>query len=470
MLRRVCRVGALMAAVASVAGCGPPKLPATDGGVPDAGSGDAGAADAGTPDASSSGVIVTGHAVYRSGGPVVGASVQIIDPLGPKPVVTTDAAGAFAVPTVTPPYSLSVVPGAPEATEGTSVTWEGVTRTDPTVLIHGQNTAPVGATCVSGNLSTITGTLTAPVGAGNQASVQFISPDSSLDPAGVVPPSSGTIPSGSTAFSVLVGFDFAACRSVLSGKVIYLEQATIGTAIVTYAVADLTVTAGVNSTVTLTPVPTVPGTLSGTVTFSKRPVSGEISVSAFFGIGPALFPLTQDHISASSGTSSPYGLPIVVIPGVDYRVLASADTGDESEWAWSDSLTGTATVNLTLPAPHVPVAPRGPVADGTPIFTSSAVGGAGLYVTLVRTASGSRWIGYAAAPAIQLPALTGMAKLIAGTYSWTSQALLLAGGPSVDQLLDGRMVRVFDGYGAINHPDFAAASVAQLRGTGFTVP
>jgi hypothetical protein len=449
---------ALLLALA-VVGCGPGSSTSTDAAAPDASG----------PDAPPGTIAVIGHALYLAGGPVGGASVQVMDINGPHPIVATDDSGGFAVPGVVRPYSLSVVPKPPRSTNGTAVTWEGVSRADPTVVIQGPIVPPPGANCPNGLRGTIKATLATPVGAGRAGSARFLSSDSSLDPAGVPTPSAGPIFAGSTTFDLPVDFDYAACRPSAVGKILYFEESA--TDVLAYALADVTVTAGQDVAVALTPAPVAAGTMTGTITFDRRPANGVVSLAVFAGTGRAAFPLAVDAVSVDAlATSVSYTLPFPQASGLDYRVLASAEIMDASSWAWSDVRGAGGTVDLGLPPSAGGVSPRGPASSATPTFTSTPVAGATLYVTSVRDNTGLVWLGYSTSSSIALPSLPAPAALMTGNAVWESQAMRLAGGASVDQLLDGRLVRLWNGLGVITHPDVAISGSHQITPTAFTLP
>jgi hypothetical protein len=424
-------------------------------------------------------ITVAGHVRKFNGDPASGINVQIDDAAGltlstlARELDATDPSGAFTIPGVTPPYTLSVIP--PVGNE-VPQTWTDVTRSDPTVVINPFTGAAT--FCATPAPAAINVTLTNPVGAGNTGQVILIAEgiDNLELGSNVVSP---LMAPGSNFVALNVPFDTALCQTVISGKLVYLERNVSG-AVVNTGTADVSVATGNVVAAQITVLTGTTRSITGNVNFPVGTTNGLVYL--VLKVQGASVAIDAQPVSTVDPN---YDIAAPELPGVQYRslVLAGSFVGTQIQWAYSDVLTLPAlSVNLLLPSLGETIAPAGSIGnDVTPEFRYVQITGTNLNYAYFEDnpfSGGVQWIGATQGTSITLPQLPAPARLTAGTalvpnnYLWAPlNSLAVRAGGDSDTMLDGRQVKkLYFGLFALFNPDVIGAGSYNLNPTAFNIP
>lgn len=408
---------------------------------------------------------VAGKVMDMAGRPLSGVTVRVTDGAGPKPLVVTDVEGGFSVAGVEPPYSVSAVPAPPASFDLLPTSWDGVTRSDPQLVLPGLFGVTPACTRAP---ATILGSLSPAVGAGNTARITFVAEGIRLAP--LASSANASLAALDATYSLTVPFDEVLCQTTTTGKLIYLEYDG-GGSIVRSAIYDVSVTTGNTTVQNVVSTSATTGTLSGTVIFPSGVASAKVHVA--LRVNGAYRVLGDTTVTPAAPG---YSLAVPQLAGAEYRTLALAGSGGTYQWVYSEVLPAGGSADLVLPNLNTAVAPSGAAASATPTFEQAPVTGADLYLSHVQDAGPTTttlWLGASGAPSITMPDLPAPARLKpGGSYQWYAvNALDFRGDPSVDDLLDGRLVKTNPlVYGALYDPERIAAGTFNDTATSFTVP
>lgn len=420
----------------------------------------------------STGITVNGKVSDIGGTGLANIPVRIVDANGPKNLVNTDSGGNFSVSGVKTPYSVSAVPQ--KTTALLPVTWEGVTRPDPKLVVENPNYQPC-----SKPAPTLSGKISPPVGAGNSASVIFAAPGLSSY---IVYSNAGTFLSeGANAYQLNVEADDPYkppwCQDSYTGSLLYLESDGKGW-VRTAIISNVALNSGTSKTIDITSAPAKLSTLSGKVTFPADFVAGSnaAEVSAIFKVGGSSI-LLGGYAVGSPGNLFPdnpnYEITVPVLEGVQYRVFVFNYLFPyENSFVYSDLLAAGGTANLSLPNFGRAISPNGGTASSRfPTFEQTPVAGSNLYQVFIKTAElGPRiWNGNSVTPQVKLPDLPEPARLVSKNgYDWDIAAYRVRDFRGIDDLLDGRLIKAT--LGGLN-PDLVASGYNSGRYAGsFNVP
>lgn len=407
-------------------------------------------------------VTVAGKVMDAAGQPLAGVNVRVADEDGSKALVVTDAAGGFSVAEVKTPYSVSAVPAPPASTALVPMSWDGVSRSDPQLVLPGLTFSPA---CTRAP-ATLSGSLSPAVGAGNTARIAFVAEGINISP--LMSNAGQNLVAFDAAYNFNVPFDEVLCQTTMTGKLVYLERDGGGT-VVKSAVYQVSVTTGNPTVQNVVSASASTSTLSGTVGFPSGVASAQV-ISALRVNGAYLMLGSTTVTPGAPG----YSLAVPQLAGGEYRTLAAAVAGGHYQWAYSEVLPAGGGADLTLPNLNTPVAPSGAASGATPTFEQTPVTGADLYLSLAfDVGPNALWLGAGGAPSIAMPDLPAPARLTSGgSYDWYAvNALDFRGDPSVDELLDGRLVkRGFFYLAALYDPELIAAGTINTAPSPFTVP
>lgn len=407
-------------------------------------------------------VTVAGKVMDVAGMPLGGVTVRVADEDGPKALTVTDAEGGFSVANVKTPYSVSAVPAPPASTALLPMSWDGVSRSDPQLVLPGLTPSPV---CTRAP-ATLSGSVSPAVGAGHTARVAFVAEGISASP--LASSAGQNLVAFDNAYSFNVPFDEMLCQTTMTGKLIYLERDGGGT-VVKSAVYEVSVTTGNPTVQNVVSASASTSTLSGAVGFPSGVASAQ--VIAALRVNGAYMVLGSTTVTPGGPS---YSLVVPQLAGGEYRTLALAVAGGHYQWAASEVLAAGGSADLALPNLNTAVAPSGAASGATPTFEQTPVTGADLYLSLAFDAGPNiLWLGAGGAPSIAMPDLPAPARLTSGgSYNWYAvNALDFRGDPSVDELLDGRLVKKgFFYLAALYDPDMIAAGTINTAPSPFTVP
>jgi hypothetical protein len=402
-------------------------------------------------------ITVAGTVKNFDGSPLSGVTVQIGDTGSDNGVqAQTDAAGKFTAKDVTAPYTISVVPAL---TQGIPVSFKDVSRTDPTLVLQGQNKICNRAEAyVRFRASTV-------VGASNVGYMYYLAEgiheDSLLSNAVTV------LRPGQKGGIVRVVLGNGPCKSQVTGSLVYLERGPGG--YVSTGKLD-GVEASTGTALPSTPEPYVVNVNSS----SSVPISGQVSLPGGFDQG-IVFPVLKvgkasvivsdprdtDAVDKLSAAGSTYGLNLPpAINGVSYRVGALAFGASHLGWSFSDVLAtplaaGGVTQAIGFANTFQGQEPSGNIFDiVTPKLVWTASSSANLYFSRVlntgtSTCGEMSWSGMVVGSTnFTMPRLPPPARLDVGTsaapcqYLWTPlNAVTVRDEPlTSDKLLDGRLV------------------------------
>ena len=392
-------------------------------------------------------ITVSGKVLKFDGSALSGVNVKIVDGVGPKSLVVTGVDGGFTVTNVLPPYSVSAL--IPANTTYRPVTWDGVTRADPQIVMPGLGWF---SPCTL-NPATLTGSISPPIAAGSAGTFLFVGRGAALGAGFVfgVPAywySYGSAAAGDSSYSMSVYFDTGLCQTPITGTLVYLEQINGGAYTRAKVIANVTVQSGnttntnvasdVVNLINLNTTLNAPGGVQSANYFPALRVGG---VTTHYPLAP--------RQTVNPGGSASFTVPSV--PGLDYRIhihgssWISATLQDSS--FWSDVVASSTSININMFNLTGPLSPLGTITGTvpfTPTFSYSPVTGANLYQVHIYTTDPYNpiWTGHTAGTSIQLPDLPTPSRLASGTtYKWSVDAFGLRGSPSIDDLLDGRMAK-----------------------------
>jgi hypothetical protein len=402
-------------------------------------------------------ITVAGTVKNFDGSAASGVTVQIGDTGSANGVqAQTDAAGKFTAKDVTAPYTISVVSSL---AQGTPVSFKDVSRTDPTLVLQGQNKICNRAEAY------VRFRASAVVAAGNVGYMYYLAEgiheDSLLSNAVTV------LRPGQKGGIVRVVLGNGPCKSPVTGSLVYLERGPSG--YVTTGKLD-GVEASTGTALPSTPEPYVVN-VNGS---SSVAVSGQVSLPGGFEQGfvvPVLKvgkasvilsdPRDRDAVDKLSVAGSTYGLNLPpAINGVGYRVGAFAGGANHLGWAFSDLLAtplaaGGVTQAISIANTFQGQEPSGNIFDTViPKLVWTPSSSANLYFSRVLNTGASTcgemsWSGVALGSTnFTMPRLPPPARLDVGTsaapcqYVWTpSNAITVRDEPlTSDKLLDGRLV------------------------------
>lgn len=436
-------LGIAVMSAALCLGCGP----ADSDLAPDASDPDASVPDAG---AEPSTISVKGRVATYQGLGLDAYRVVLVDAAGPRPAVLTNADGTFRIPDVEVPYSISVVPLKDTQT---AITFDGVTRADPTVVVHDSGLAPP---CAKPATVVLQGTFAQPLPAGRTSKVYFVA--EKLHPVSLDSNVTKPLNPGDTTYSLEVPLKQFRCPDALRGRLIFIETDPSGHPIRSASHA-VTLDGTQNPVVQdVSPMPAAPVAISGRVDF--QPTSSQAFVSLYFKVGNAYALYSAIEVRADSPEFT-FSVPS------EFEAFVTARIG--TYFALAPAIPGTS-VTLRLPEPTGHLSPSGPTDSATPTFMIRSDPEANLHVTLVKDGAANRWIGVSASRSIGLPALPPPAALErADSLDWRTFAFTAAPGVTVDALLDGRLIEGLHYLDWALAPEFVSAGAHRV-GTTFQVP
>lgn len=425
---------------------------------------------------------ISGKILRLDGKGLSGVQVQIQDPGGTKPLVSTSSDGSFQVTKVFTPYSISAyVPGSSN-TPYRPTTWSGVTRSDPQVVFPSNNVSWI-TSCTRAD-ATVSGNISPAIPAGSTGYVIFIGRGVSRYGYTFDDPGYsymlGTNNSATT-YNLAVSFDRGLCATQITGSLVYFEKDAGGAFTRAKLIKPVNITTGNTTTQDITSFPYAPLSLNvklnapaGTPNASFYPtvrVDGITVHCCGSDFGNAL----ADKVNVPAGGTTTFDLPS--LSGLEYRIhMHGSPYPTQTSAYWSETAVATGNLELNLLNLIGPIGPTGALSGSspfTPNFTFNQVSGATLYrVTIEDTATSTLiWTGHTSTPVIQLPFLGAPATLTPGTYKWTVAALALRENPTIDDLLDGRMVkRNWDFDESHYYPDEIIGVSYNQNGTSFNVP
>jgi hypothetical protein len=401
-------------------------------------------------------ITVAGTVKNFDGSAASGVTVQIGD-TGSGVQAQTDAAGKFTAKDVTAPYTISAIPAA--LTQGNPVSFKDVSRTDPTLVLQGQNKICNRAEAY------VRFRASAVVAASNVGYMYYLAEgiheDSLLSNAVTV------LRPGQKGGIVRVILGNGPCKSQVTGSLVYLERGPSG--YVSTGKLD-----GVEAfTGTASPSTPEPYVVNVSSSISVA-ISGQVSIPGGYTQG-IVFPVLKvgkvsvivsdprdlDPVDNLSVAGSTYGLNLPpAINGVSYRVGAFAQGANQQGWSFSDVLAtplaaGGVTQAISIANTFQGQEPSGNIFDNvTPKLVWTPSSSANLYFSQVLNKAPSTcgeitWTGVALSSTnFTMPRLPPPARLDVGTsaapcqYLWTPfNAITVRDEPLVaDKLLDGRLV------------------------------
>ena len=376
---------------------------------------------------------VAGKVLDLLGAPLANVEVRLEDAAGPKTPVLSAANGNFTVNGVVAPYTLSASPTG--GADHMQQTWSGLSRLNPQLVMGFKSSGGWPSFCTSGT-GRIEGSITPAVGAGNTATVHYLSEH--LDVQELVSASSERS-AGDDDYTIFASFDTIGCSSNATGRLIYIETDAAGHVVRTASVDNVFVQKdGAAAVVNLATSPAQSATLSGTVHFP--PGLADALVGAGISTSGRVSLLQTFPVSAGSPD---FSIEVPLLAGVQYRIVAIKETSRAVRWTWSESVAaGQSDIVLELGALSQQVSPSGTTADGTPTFTFSEVEGVTLYTVYLTDGADVIWLGMSSEPTVTMPELPSPAKLVSGgSYQWATLTMDARNAASIDDLLDGRMVK-----------------------------
>ena len=433
----------------------------------------------------SSSIVVVGRVFRFDGSSANGAAVVIRDTNGSKLQTVSDTDGNFRVPDVVPPYAVSAY--IPDNLQFRPVTWDGVTRSDPQIVLPANELGWV-TTCSPAD-ATLTGSISPGITTGNTGFVLFIAKGASRSGAAFDDPgfSYAVGITNANSYTLIVKFDRGLCLPSLTGTLLYFEKNAAGV----YTRASLvkpsvllpgaTVTQNIASSVanlaTLTVKLNAPtGTPSATFYLTPRVDGLTAHCCGSDGLFAAstVNPLPDTAVNVPAGSTASFDVP--AIPGLEYRVhMHGSPFPTQTSSYWSDARATTGSIDLDLLNLIGPLNPTGALPGSppfTPTFSFNPVARATLYQVSIKNPNGQFiWTGHTSATSITLPQLANPAVLTSGVNNWSVDAIALRGSPSVNDLLDGRMKRrSWDFNQSHYYPEDMIGASYNYQGTAFTVP
>lgn len=408
-------------------------------------------------------IFVSGSVLLLGGAPLPDAQVYLHDASGLKDPVETDAAGIFQFADVATPYSLSVVP--PAGSDLTPITWAGIDRPNPKLVLEVETSGALPEPCPSGT-GRVAGFLNPPVGPTNTAEVFFIS--KALTRLGVAFGVDERGP-GAATYEILPFFDGTTCQAGALGTILFVERNASGD-IAAMAVVDGVFVANddtVTTSLDLSPGAAQMAILSGTV--ELPPGVDEAEVAPAIRIDDAYAVMEGTVVSSASPD---FALKVPLVAGAQYRVNATKSTlGSNLRWAWSGLVTAPATgISLSLPAISDLHSPSGPVADPSPTFTYSEVDSMDLYGVLVIDGVAFAHLAMGDGTEVTIPQLGAPAQL-SGDLTWGLAGIDTRDADSADDLLDGRMIDgVYQSSFPQWEPDFVRGGFVNADLLSFSLP
>lgn len=375
---------------------------------------------------------VSGTLVNYSGSPLVGESVLVNGTL-----LTTDAAGAFTLADVTPPYSLAHYNiGSDSAT-----VYIGVTRPDPTIAI---------VTGPSDRTVTVSGTISPTLG--GTPSVDLSAPS---------PPFYGS--SGSVSPNSYTNHDFEwfTTPSITSTMYVtrYDQDANNNvTNIIDHAAQPVTWTDGTTPTQNITMTAAAEGALTGTVTVPGGYALADVSAdSQLAGTGV---------LRLGSTTASTFSFITLDVAGATASVSARAAptaAGPDDGFGIAFFVgppTAVATLTVPMASSFTAPAPLATLAAATTISWNTPITASGHSLSISpEDFSGTRMSIYSAAPSITLPDLSSLfATLESEPYSM--RVISFSTNFTPDTLLEGGGVSPFPTSGSFSATYSSALHVA----------
>jgi hypothetical protein len=433
-------------------------------------------------------ITVAGTVKNFDGSPASGVTVQIGETGSDNGVqAQTDAAGKFTAKDVTAPYTISVVPSL---AQGTPVSFKDVSRTDPTLVLQGQNKPCNRAEAyVRFRASTV-------VAAGNVGYMYYLAEgiheDSLLSNAVTV------LRPGQKGGIVRVVLGNGPCKSQVTGSLVYLERGP-GGYVSTGKLDGVEASTGTALPSTLDPY------VVNVSSSSSVAISGQVSMPSGYTEG-IVFPVLKvgkasvivsdprdlDPVDNLSVAGRTYGLNLPpAINGVSYRIGAFAQGAYHQGWSFSDVLAtplaaGGVTQAISIANTFQGQEPSGNIFDTvTPKLVWTPSSSANLYFsrvlnTGISPCSAMAWSGVALGSTnFTMPRLPPPARLDVGTsaapcqYVWTPfNAITVRDEPlTADKLLDGRLVlkryygeKIFN-YNSVVPVQFSPTSTVDTPGS-----
>jgi hypothetical protein len=397
------------------------------GGSAGGGSAGGGSAGGGSSGGGSSGGMITvaGHVLNSFGEPLSNATVVVIGATS----TTTDTNGAFSIPSVTTPYTISTVASIGTTTLITVVT--KLTRADPTLFALGAGTPP-NTGQVTGNLM---GAVMLPTPTGRQTNVLFESPETS---------SSSFVTSNP--YDVSLGW-FGPTTTTGNVHALQLTVDANGLPMTYNGYGNITNVVLANGNmatmkdINLTAVSAA--LVSGSVTVPTGMTLAEKDIALVLGKG-SLSLAAETTMSASFA----YNTPVIANATLDVSASAtgSSRVTQYTKHGVAANATGVSLPLATPPALSLPVGAATGIDLATQSFTWAPMNPAGLYV-LRLTMTGRAFTCFTADPNFTLPSTTelGLGTLPTATaMTWrvsgygggvtTTDALTGASGPIIETI------------------------------------
>lgn len=387
------------------------------------GAGCSGGGDTGTT------ITVNGVVKTYQGQGIDGYWAVVVDADGKRSETRTGEDGGFQFLEVKPPYSVSAIPLGPLQSNKTAITFDGITRVDPTLVIHDSGRAPA---CTTIEKVAVMGSLASPVPVGHKARVMWMSRGiAAVYLLGYV---NVELAEGDSNYQLTVPFRSPPCYEEMDADVVYLEFDGAGKLVRSaHRTAKLLGTQD-SASVSMPGAEASTGTVSGRILFPEGVETLTVRLNLKVGENYGRF----EEITLTPEANT-FSFTVPRRPG--FEMVVEATNGNN--FAFSRPVQPGAIVELTVPAHPARVAPVGMADSSTPTFVREARAGANAYMTLVRKNGANIWVGFSSTPEITMPALPEQAALDStAEHNWVDfYAFELAPGLTFDDLLDGRLVR-----------------------------
>ncbi len=432
-------------------------------------------------------ITVSGKVFKYNGSAANGVQVQIEDAIGvktPSGGVTTGTDGSFQVSNVLPPYTVSAwVPGLTASTFR-PITWTGVKRIDPQIVLPSNVPVSSWATTCTRADAIIKGTLSLAVATGSTGYVIYIAPGITFRIVAFDDPNFAfavnSVAAGSSSYSLAIPFDTGLCKTQTTGGLIYVEREdATGNYTRATVINPVSVTTG-NTTpqdissaaATLLTLTTTLNAPTGTPSAKYYPTFRINGLTSHCCNADFVFPAAKEVLAGSTET-----FKVPALAGVEYRIhVHGSPFPTQTGTYWSTNVSSDANIAVNLLNLIGPIGPSGALTGSTPFtptFSYNPVTDAVLYQVHIKNASGDTiWTGYTSTTSVKLPNLPPPAQLSSGTtYTWSVDAISLYGNPSIDALLDGRMkFKNWDFANSHYHAEEVIGASYNYQGTTFNTP
>jgi hypothetical protein len=432
-------------------------------------------------------IMVSGKVFKYNGSAANGVQVQIEDAIGvktPSGGVTTGTDGSFQVSNVLPPYTVSAwVPGLTASTFR-PITWTGVKRIDPQIVLPSNVPISNWATTCTRADAIIKGTLSPAVATGSTGYMIYIGPGITFRIVAFDDPNFAfavnSVAAGSSSYSLAIPFDTGLCKTQTTGGLIYVEREdATGNYTRATVINPVSVTTGnttpqdiSSATATLLTLTTTLNAPTGTPSAKYYPTFRVNGLTSHCCNADFVFPAAKEVLAGSTET-----FKVPALAGVEYRIhVHGSPFPAQTGTYWSTNVSSDANIAVNLLNLIGPIGPSGALTGSTPFtptFSYNPVTNAVLYQIHIKNVNGETiWTGYTSTTSVKLPNLPPPAQLSSGTtYTWSVDAISLYGNPSIDDLLDGRMkFKNWDFANSHYHAEEVIGASYNYQGTTFNTP